>query len=81
VATKKQVTEPAEAPVTEPAEAPVDQTTEPAKHQYTDAERSNELVRVRDANTGKILDRRVPRSWLDGRFPQLKEVPSNKKGK
>lgn len=38
-------------------------------------------VRVRDTTTGQILGRPVPRAWLDGRFPNLKEVPSSKAGK
>lgn len=51
------------------------------KYRIPNPEERGELVRVRDAKTGKILPNRVPRTWLDGRFPQLKEVPSNKKGK
>ena len=77
MATQKQVTEPAKAPVT-------DQQTEPARrggHRIPNPETRSEMVRVRDADTGEILPNRVPRNWLDGRFPQLKEVPSNKKGK
>lgn len=38
-------------------------------------------VRVFDKNTDTILGHKVPRSWLDGRFPNLKEVPSSKAGK
>jgi hypothetical protein len=38
-------------------------------------------VRVRNSDTGTILPHKVPRVWLDGRFPNLKEVPSSKAGK
>lgn len=40
----------------------------------------SDMVRVRDAKSGEILPNRVPRQWLKT-FPQLKEVPSEKKGK
>lgn len=65
MAETKQVTEPAKPS----AAAPV---TEPGTDPY-------ESVRVRDKKTGEILSRPVPRTWLDGRFPNLAEVPSNKK--
>lgn len=69
--------------VTEPATAPAHNVTEPElpKYRIPNPEDRAELARVRDAKTGDILPNRVPRTWLDGRFPQLKEVPSNKKGK
>lgn len=51
------------------------------KYRIPNPKQAGELVRVRSAKTGNILPNRVPRTWLDGRFPQLKEVPSNKKGK
>lgn len=38
-------------------------------------------VRVRDTKTGEILPYPVPRSWLDGRFPNLQETHSSKAGK
>lgn len=38
-------------------------------------------VRVADTDTGAIQPYPVPRAWLDGRFPNLKEVPSSKAGK
>ena len=38
-------------------------------------------VRAVDTVTGNILPYPVPRSWLDGRFPKLKEAPSSKAGK
>ncbi|TLK56316.1 hypothetical protein [Glutamicibacter sp. V16R2B1] len=67
MATKKQVTEPAEAPAT-------DQQTEPAR-----VYDPNKSVKVYDKNTGEVLRRTVPETWLDGRFPNLKAAPSNKK--
>jgi len=76
VATQKQVTEPAKAPaqdsmsthtVTEPAEA--------QRHYYD----PNKRVKAVDKNTGEVLRRPVPETWLDGRFPNLKAAPSNKK--
>lgn len=38
------------------------------------------LVRVYDATTKEKLPNPVPETWLDGRFPHLKQVPSTKKG-
>lgn len=35
------------------------------------------MVYVQDTNTGNKLDRPVPESWLT-RFPNLKQVPSDK---
>ncbi len=37
-------------------------------------------VSVYDATTKEKLPNPVPETWLDGRFPQLKQVPSTKKG-
>jgi hypothetical protein len=39
----------------------------------------NKRVRVMDVLTKQVVRRSVPESWLDGRFPNLKEVPSTKK--
>lgn len=63
--------------VTEPAvpEVADDKVTEPRPF---DPRKS---VYVYDTDTGKKLDRPVPETFLDGRFPQLKEVPSKKAGK
>lgn len=36
-------------------------------------------VRVRSKATGEILPNSVPLTWLDGRFPDLIEVPSSRK--
>lgn len=52
----------------------------PKPYRIQDPHARSEMVRVRDANTGEILPDRVPRQWLKT-FPQLKEVPSEKKGK
>ncbi len=72
MATPKQVTEPAiptaTAHVAEPAGA--DRIYDP-----------NKKIRVADKTTGKVVDRPVPETWLDGRFPNLKVVPSSKAGK
>lgn len=38
------------------------------------------MVYVHDTNTGNKLDRPVPETWLDGRFPQLSQNPSTLKG-
>lgn len=38
------------------------------------------MVYVYDTNTGRKLDRPVPETWLDGRFPQLSQTPSTLKG-
>lgn len=64
-------------PVTEPA-APAAGTrvTEPVDTSTVD---QNDKVRVYDSLSGEKLNRPVPRSWLDGRFPNLKESPSSKK--
>lgn len=60
---------------TEAAPAP-----EPEPYRIPNPELRSDMVRVRDAKTGDILPNRVPRQWLKT-FPQLKEVPSEKKGK
>lgn len=39
------------------------------------------MVYVYDKESGKKLDRPVPETWLDGRFPNLSETPSKKAGK
>ena len=39
------------------------------------------LVYVYSTDTGKKLSHPVPETWLDGRFPQLSETPSQKAGK
>lgn len=38
------------------------------------------MVYVYDISTGRKLDRPVPETWLDGRFPQLSQTPSTLKG-
>ena len=40
----------------------------------------NKLVYVYDTNSKQKLPYPVPTSWLDGRFPHLKEQPSKKAG-
>lgn len=70
MATPKQVTEPAApvvAAVTEPAVP--DRVYDPRKK-----------VRVMDAKTKQVVRRTVPETWLDGRFPNLVETPSQKAG-
>lgn len=62
---------------TEAAPAPKE---EPKPYRIPNPKLRSEMVRVRDAKTGDILPNRVPRQWLKT-FPQLKEVPSEKKGK
>ena len=59
------------AKVTEPAREP-ETTTSPLPD-------TRKLVRVRDTKTGEIMSRPVPETWLDGRFPNLKAVPSTQK--
>lgn len=76
MATQKQVTEPATAPAIDSTS--VHTVTEPAPAQRHDYD-PNKRVRVQDKTTGNILPHPVPATWLDGRFPNLKEVPSNKK--
>lgn len=73
MATPKQVTEPAKpvATVTEPAKP--DQTTERVYD-------SHKLIRVMDKNTKQVVRRPVPETWVDGRFPNLVETPSQKAG-
>ena len=72
MATPKQVTEPATptvvANVTEPAQP--DRAYDPRKK-----------VKVYDTNTKQVVRRPVPETWLDGRFPNLAPVPSQKEGK
>lgn len=69
MATTKQVTEPATpavlANVTEP-----ERTYDPRKK-----------VKVYDTKTKQVVNRPVPETWLDGRFPNLAEAPSSKAGK
>ena len=67
MATPRQVTEPATHTV-------VSNVTEPARN-------PNKKVKVYDIKTKKIVDRPVPETWLDGRFPNLAPVPSSKEGK
>ncbi|RAX50861.1 hypothetical protein DQ353_00210 [Arthrobacter sp. AQ5-05] len=69
MATQKQVTEPAK---------PVDPVTEPAKPDRVYDPRKK--VRVMDAKTKQVVRRTVPETWLDGRFPNLVETPSQKAG-
>jgi hypothetical protein len=65
--------------VTEPA-TPVDAVTDPAIPDVLKYD-PRKLVYVYDSDTGKKLDRPVPQTWLDGRFPHLSETPSKKAGK
>ena len=65
--------------VTEPA-TPVDAVTEPATPDAVRKYDPRKLVYVYDTLTGTKLDRPVPETWLDGRFPHLSATPS-KKGK
>lgn len=69
-------------PVTEPATS-VDSVTEPAIPEEVEGREYDprKLVYVYDTRTGKKLDRPVPETWLDGRFPQLSLTPSKKAGK
>lgn len=69
MATPKQVTEPAK---------PVDTVTEPASPARVYDPRKK--VRVMDAKTKQVVRRTVPETWLDGRFPNLVETPSQKAG-
>lgn len=69
MATPKQVTEPA-------TPAVVASVTEPAR-----AYDPNKKVRVYDKTSKKVVDRPVPETWLDGRFPHLAPAPSSKEGK
>lgn len=69
MATPKQVTEPAK---------PVDTVTEPAQPDRVYDPRKK--VRVMDAKTKQVVRRTVPETWLDGRFPNLVETPSQKAG-
>lgn len=64
--------------VTEPA-TPVDTVTEPVipARKYD----PRVMVYVYDTETGEKLPNPVPETWLDGRFPQLSETPSQKAGK
>ncbi|MFF5791132.1 hypothetical protein ACFY5D_03695 [Paeniglutamicibacter sp. NPDC012692] len=68
-------------PVTEPATPVVATVTEPARPEADRVFDPRNKVFVYDTTTGKKLDRPVPETWLDGRFPQLKEVPSQKEGR
>jgi hypothetical protein len=74
VATRTQVTEPA---------TPVDTVTEPAIPETVEGREHDprKFVYVYNTETGKKLDRPVPETWLDGRFPQLSLTPSKKAGK
>lgn len=63
--------------VTEPAPT-AEAVQEPAE---TPTDTARERVYVYDKNTGEKLRNPVPRSWLDGRFPNLSETPSKKAGK
>jgi hypothetical protein len=74
VATRNQVTEPA---------TPVDTVTEPAIPEEVEGREYDprKFVYVYNTDTGKKLDRPVPETWLDGRFPHLSLTPSKKAGK
>lgn len=76
MATQKQVTEPAKAPAADSMS--VHTVTEPGPAQRHDYD-PNKRVKAVDKNTGEAIRRTVPESWLDGRFPNLKAAPSNKK--
>ncbi|MEO5317595.1 hypothetical protein PV761_03240 [Arthrobacter sp. CC3] len=77
MATRNQVTEPAT-----PSEAPA-AVTEPAIPEKVEGRKHDprKLVYVYDTETGDKLDRPVPETWLDGRFPHLSLTPSKKAGK
>lgn len=64
--------------VTEPATPVVDTVTEPA--QPDRVYDPNKKVRVMDVKTKQVVRRLVPETWLDGRFPNLVETPSQKAG-
>lgn len=64
--------------VTEPATAEVATVTEPAQSERVYDPRK--MVRVMDAKTKQVIRRTVPETWLDGRFPNLVETPSQKAG-
>ncbi|HAY43702.1 MAG TPA: hypothetical protein DCY59_09195 [Micrococcaceae bacterium] len=64
--------------VTEPAASVVDAVTEPAQPERVYDPRK--MVRVMDAKTKQVIRRTVPETWLDGRFPNLIETPSQKAG-
>lgn len=60
-------------------------STEPAAESTSDAATApptdpNKRVFVYDTNSKQKLRYPVPTSWLDGRFPHLKEQPSKKAG-
>lgn len=69
MATRIKVTEPAT-----PSVAPADATEPPRVNDL------NKRVTVYDRVTGEKLPYKVPLSYLDGRFPNLKETPSSKAG-
>ena len=56
----------------------MDTVTEPAKPDRAYDPRKK--VRVMDAKTKQVVRRTVPETWLDGRFPNLVETPSQKAG-
>lgn len=75
MATPKQVTEPA-AVADSMSIHSVQEPAKPAqRHDYD----PNKRVKAVDKSTGEVLRRSVPETWLDGRFPNLKAAPSNKK--
>lgn len=70
MATKKQATD----------TTPAAQTSTPSAKPKTVKRDSNyKRVRVRSKATGAIHPGTVPATWLDGRFPDLVEVPSSRK--
>lgn len=60
-----------------PADAPAEATNDtPTEAKAEAAASPNGRVKVYDTNTKEKLPGTVPASWLDGRFPNLKLVPS-----
>lgn len=64
-----------------PAPAEAEAETTPALPEDTGRQYDpRRKVYVYDAVTGEKQPLPVPETWLDGRFPNLKEVPSQKAG-
>lgn len=66
-------------PKPEPEQKAFEASAEGAAQTTVTQPSGRERVEAYDKDSGTKLLHKVPRSWLDGRFPNLSETPSSKK--